>query len=130
MKVKTISSFLSVLALVVLAGVLAPRIAKAQEESGRFTLPTEVHWGGATLPAGDYTFSLNSLDSSSRLYVYKESSPASGYMFTPQDWDIIPVTPEKSRLILDQRDGEAYVKEMVFGSEGLVLHFAEAKSKK
>jgi len=27
---------------------------------GKFTLPVETHWGGATLPAGDYTFTLPS----------------------------------------------------------------------
>ncbi len=37
-------------------------IASAQGpvSSGQFTLPFDAQWGGATLPAGDYKFTLNS----------------------------------------------------------------------
>jgi hypothetical protein len=34
--------------------------AKAQSVKGKFTLPYEVHWGAAVLPAGDYTVSMDS----------------------------------------------------------------------
>src|SRR5580692_12743003 len=36
---------------------------------GKFTLPTETHWGSATLPAGDYTFVMSSASSQYRLYI-------------------------------------------------------------
>ena len=36
---------------------------------GKFTLPFETHWGGATLPAGDYTFTMSSAMSDYRLYI-------------------------------------------------------------
>src|SRR6202795_4596986 len=39
---------------------------------GKFTLPTETHWGGATLPAGDYTFVMSSASSDYRLYIRGE----------------------------------------------------------
>ena len=42
---------------------------KAQAYQGKFTLPFETHWGGATLPAGDYTFVLPSTGSPYRLYI-------------------------------------------------------------
>jgi hypothetical protein len=36
---------------------------------GKFTLPVETHWGIATLPAGDYTFTLASNSAPYRLYI-------------------------------------------------------------
>jgi hypothetical protein len=36
---------------------------------GKFTLPFEIHWGSATLPAGDYTFALPSNSAPYRLYI-------------------------------------------------------------
>ena len=125
MKAKTISLFLLVLALVALTGVLAPRVAKAQEyESGKFTLSTEVHWGDAVLSPGVYTFSVNSPVSSGRLYVYRESSPRAGYIVMAQALDAGPASTDQDHLVLAEKDGEAYVTELQLGSQGLVLHFA------
>jgi len=43
---------------------------KAQNAyQGKFTLAVETHWGGATLPAGDYTFALPSNSAPYRLYI-------------------------------------------------------------
>jgi hypothetical protein len=39
---------------------------------GKFALPVETHWGGATLPAGDYSFVLPSLGSPYTLYIRGE----------------------------------------------------------
>jgi len=39
---------------------------------GQFTLPFETHWGGATLPAGDYTFTMSSAISPYTLYIRGE----------------------------------------------------------
>jgi secreted protein with Ig-like and vWFA domain len=39
---------------------------------GKFTLPFETHWGSATLPAGDYTFALQSTSSPYTLYIRGE----------------------------------------------------------
>ena len=129
MKAKTISLFLQVLALVALMGVLAPRVATAQqEESGKFTLSTEVHWGDAVLPAGVYTFSVDSLVSSARLYVYKGSGPAGGYMFTAEAQDTLPASAEGDHLVLEQKNGGVYVTELQLGSQGLVLYFPAPKS--
>jgi hypothetical protein len=36
---------------------------------GKFTLAVETYWGGATLPAGDYTFALPSNSAPYRLYI-------------------------------------------------------------
>lgn len=39
---------------------------------GKFTLPFKTHWGSATLPAGDYTFTMSSASSSYTLYLRGE----------------------------------------------------------
>ena len=46
--------FLAVLAMTVGAGPLC-----AENHKGSFTLPFEVRWGTAVLPAGDYTFTID-----------------------------------------------------------------------
>jgi hypothetical protein len=43
---------------------------------GKFTLPVETHWGGVTLPAGDYTFTLPSNSAPYRLYIQGQGSAA------------------------------------------------------
>jgi len=50
-------------------GALATSGKAQNAYQGKFTLPFETHWGGATLPAGDYTFVLSSTGSPYRLYI-------------------------------------------------------------
>jgi hypothetical protein len=58
---------LSMAALVLSALATSGKAQNAYQ--GKFTLPVETHWGAATLPAGDYTFTLPSMSSPYRLYV-------------------------------------------------------------
>ena len=45
----------------------APSLASAQEPArGKFTLTHDVHWGNASVPAGDYRFSFDP-DGASRM---------------------------------------------------------------
>jgi hypothetical protein len=50
-------------------GALATSGNAQNAYQGKFTLPTETHWGNATLPAGDYTFAMSSASSQYRLYI-------------------------------------------------------------
>ena len=43
---------------------------------GKFTLPFETHWGGVTLPAGDYTFALKSARYPYTLYIRGQATTA------------------------------------------------------
>jgi hypothetical protein len=43
---------------------------------GKFTLPFETHWGSATLPAGDYTFTLPSNSAPYRFYIHGQAANA------------------------------------------------------
>ena len=52
------NTLLRALALGALASCLGAGVASAQPFQGKFSLPTKVTWGMATLQKGDYTFSL------------------------------------------------------------------------
>jgi hypothetical protein len=52
-----------------LLGALATSGKARNAYQGKFTLPYETHWGGATLPAGDYTFVMSSASADYRLYI-------------------------------------------------------------
>jgi hypothetical protein len=43
---------------------------------GQFTLRVETRWGTATLPAGDYTFTVSSASSQYRLYIHGQQTNA------------------------------------------------------
>src|SRR5580704_8695833 len=51
---------------------------KAQSSiyQGKFTLPVETRWGAATLPAGDYTFTVSSASSEYRLFIKGQKTNA------------------------------------------------------
>ena len=54
-----ISTLLRFLGLVLLAVCFNAGHASAQMFQGKFTLPFEARWGQATLPAGEYSFSVD-----------------------------------------------------------------------
>jgi hypothetical protein len=53
-------------------GALATNGNAQNAYKGKFTLPFETHWGGATLPAGDYTFAMTSTSAPYTLYIRGE----------------------------------------------------------
>jgi hypothetical protein len=52
---------------------------------GQFTLPVEARWGNATLPAGDYTFTVSSASSQYRLYIYGQKTNAIIHALTAEN---------------------------------------------
>ena len=57
-------------------GALATSGNAQNAYQGKFTLPFETHWGGATLPAGEYTFALPTNSAPYRLYIRGEAANA------------------------------------------------------
>jgi hypothetical protein len=49
-------------ALVLALGAIAATAAQAQSYTGKFTLPHPVRWGGADLPAGEYSLAMRSIE--------------------------------------------------------------------
>jgi len=70
----TLVKKLGVAALVLSALVTSGKAQGAYQ--GKFTLPFEAHWGGVTLPAGDYTFTLPSNSAPYRLYIQGQGTSA------------------------------------------------------
>lgn len=65
-----ISSLIRFSGLALLAACLMAGYANAQELQGKFTMPFQAHWGQATLPAGDYSFTVGSSGTLFRVYLY------------------------------------------------------------
>jgi hypothetical protein len=63
------------LAALILAGLANAGNAQNAYQ-GKFTLPFETHWGDATLPAGDYTFALQSARYPYTLYIRGQATTA------------------------------------------------------
>jgi hypothetical protein len=101
----------------------APSLASAQEPArGKFTLTHEVHFGNATVPAGDYQFSFDP-DGASRMLVLRTvSGTGSGYLV------LVPSTDETkpsdlSRLVLETTPKGTYVSSMQLPTFGMTLNF-------
>jgi len=131
MKAKTISFFVQSLLFVASAIALAPQVAMALgDEVGKFTLPVEVHWGEVVLPAGAYSISADTRNSTTMMCVHKQGSPGASYFIPAVEQETIPASFQKTQLVLGEKDGTVYVKDLQLGGEGLQLHYATPKSKK
>jgi hypothetical protein len=120
---KTIRKHIYAAALAVTALNFAPAVASAQEPvHGKFSLTHEVHWGGATLPAGDYAFSYSPDNGSHTLIISKLNGDRAGYMvLVPNTDDAKP--SDTSRLLLVATPGGSYVSAMQLPEFGMTLHF-------
>ena len=65
-----ISSLIKFSGMALLAVCLMAGHANAQEFQGKFTLPFQARWGRASLPAGNYSFTVGSPGTPFRLYLY------------------------------------------------------------
>jgi hypothetical protein len=112
----------SLLALTALT--FAPGSASAQEPArGKFTLTHEVHWAGATVPAGDYKFSFDPNGTSRTMYLSRTDGDRAGYLLlVPTTEDAKPA--DQSQLILSVTNDGSYVSAMQLPEFGMTLHFA------
>ena len=74
-------------------GTLATSGNAQDSYQGKFTLPVETHWGGATLPPGDYTFTLPSNSAPYRLYIQGQGVSAIVQAITA-DQKVVSERPE------------------------------------
>jgi hypothetical protein len=80
-----ISSLIRFSGLALLAACFVAGHANAQVFQGKFTLPFSARWGKAILPAGDYSFTLDSVDTTCMLRVYRGKNGAG--MVLSQSYD-------------------------------------------
>jgi hypothetical protein len=93
---------------------------------GSFTLSHEIRWQNATLPAGDYTFSLNSV-SVLKPMIIKGSN---GSVF-----ELAAVVSDRridgpSVLVLEQRAGTFFVRELDLAKADLEIQYTVPKTQR
>jgi hypothetical protein len=102
---------------------LSPGLVSAQEPArGKFTLPHDVHWENAIVPAGDYQFSIES-DSIDVLRLDKISGNRAGFIFLVRDEQPSKAS-DISRITLETRPTGSYVSAMQLPDFGITLNFA------
>ena len=119
---KTIRNYAYAAILALSALTLAPTASAQEPAHGKFTLTHEVHWGNATLAAGDYTFSLDPDNGSRMLTISKVSGARAGYMVLVPNTDDSKAS-DLSRIVLEATPGGSYVSSMQLPEFGVTLHF-------
>ena len=91
---------------------------------GKFTLPNEVRWGDATLPAGDYTFSLKRMFNQ----VFLQGQNGGAFILT----SVTDTRNEgdSSKLTIEHRGGISFVRSMYLADLGVELTYPAPKTPK
>jgi hypothetical protein len=92
---------------------------------GSFILPHEVRWQNATLPAGDYTFEMKSLEASSLIRL----NGPKGSQFIPA-LVANEEASEQSMLVIETRGSVSAVAELRLSGIGRSLRYATPKAPK
>jgi hypothetical protein len=110
-------------AVVLLATCAFAATANAQSFSGKFTLPSETHWGKNVLPAGNYTMTLNSQTKVALV----RSANGKTVGFTP-----IPIESSNHKgataLLVMIRGNERTVRSLNLPEKGVTLIYTPATS--
>jgi hypothetical protein len=94
--------------------------------AGSFTLSQEVRWQGATLPAGDYTFSMKSAATPSLITLHGPNGGA--FVFANvTDSDN---SSERSVMTIEHRGGISVVRELYLAPIGLRLKYSVPQRQK
>jgi hypothetical protein len=100
--------------------------ASAQNIQGGFTLSHEIRWQSAVLPAGDYTFAMESAAVPCKMIVRGPHGAA----FELSSSIDRRTTEGPSVLILERRNGNSYVRELYMADRGLHVFYNVPKSPK
>ena len=107
---------LATLAIALLAiGVgVSQTVAQGVAEKGSFTLPYKVRWNNVEIPAGDYTFTMQS----TALPATMTLSGPDGRIFLHAMIVDEKNTNEHSALTIDSRGGQRFVQELYLADSG------------
>ncbi len=89
-------------------------VAQGISEKGSFTLPCEVRWNSAVLPAGHYTFTIESTALPARMIL----RGANGSIFIQTMALSDHSTNQHSALTIERRGGTCFVKELYLSDRG------------
>jgi hypothetical protein len=101
--------------------------ASAQDAfQGQFNLPHDVRWANASLPAGNYTFSLDSTTMPGRVFL---RGPHGGAFILTS---VIDERNEgdSSKLTIEHRGGTSFVRSMYLAELGVELTYRAPKTPK
>jgi hypothetical protein len=93
---------------------------------GSFTLSHEIRWQNATLPAGDYTFSLNSVSVLKPMTIKRPNGSVFELAAVVSDRHI----DGPSVLILEQRGGTFFVRELDLAKVDLEIQYTVPKTQR
>ena len=124
---KSIRKYAYAVVLTLSALNFAPNLASAQDEVGSFTLPHEVLWQNAEVPAGDYRFTLQAMGPTEMLTLTKMSGAPASFMLMVNDTETINGS-ETARLVIHSKSGSSYVSSMTLPQFEVTLHFAAPKN--
>ena len=97
----------------------APAAVSAQSGHGKFTLPHDVHWQNAMVPAGEYRFSYES-DGIGVLRLSRIGG--GGFLFVvPETAD--PKPTDLNRIVIESTPAGSYVSAMQLPEFGMTLQF-------
>jgi hypothetical protein len=119
---KAICKFVYATLLALSALSFAPTPASAQEARGSFTLTHEVRWQNAVVPAGEYTFSVESRGPAELLVLTKVTGKGAGFIVLTPEVEAATFS-EHSALVLVKRAGNSYVSSMSLPEYGITLNF-------
>jgi len=121
MKSLTRFAFAAVLSLSAIA--FTPATASAQTARGSFTLPHDVRWQNASVPAGEYQFTLDSKGPSQLMTLRRIDGNRVSFMLLVND-TISASSGNLDRLVLVPREGKTLVKSLELPYYGMTLNFA------
>jgi hypothetical protein len=103
----------------------ASSLASGQDVAhGRFTLSHDVRWENATVPAGEYRFSLAPEQGDKLLTIHELNGARLGFFLAVHDTKETKLT-DRSRLVVETAsDGARYVSAMELPESGVTLIFA------
>jgi hypothetical protein len=114
----------AVLALFTLGSLaILPGAASAQTASGSFTLPHEVNWQTAVVPAGDYRFSLEPKGASFFLTLRNISGGHESFIIMVNNVASSEFS-DFNRLVMVSRAGKSFVSALDLPEFETTLHFA------
>ena len=107
-----------------LAGLLfTAGLVRGADFTGKFTLPREVHWGTAVLPAGDYTLSVDHTTSNGIVTIRQGRKNVA--MMLSQGVDTTGVAGGSSLLIVGDR-----IQSLHLAPAGVTYHYAVPKKER
>ncbi len=116
-------SMVKTLVLALLATGVFSGLASAQVIEGKFTLPCATYWGGAILPAGDYSFSLGTSSLPALITVRGRAKGGRAAMINAQATSQTRPS-ERSSLTLVRRGEQAIVRSMYLAELGVAFSYS------